>query len=454
MDLHGLGIKEVVGDFTTKQLGATYFRGRKPIDAIWATSDVTVANACMMPVGYGVGDHHLFVVDFAIETVVGTGLQKIVQPALRCLNMKIEGCTLWNNKVLRKNILRHRLLERMVQAASSNKTKEKILAQLNKLDKEGEAYMKHAKKKCQKLKSGRIPFSPEASLWICQSQVFWLLLWWHAGKIRNWGNLQCMAWRCQINEPFQLSVDNIKLRFWICKEKCKYFQKNGKQHRQQHLNQCLEAAQDWEDEIAERQILAIIKWEKDQAFWQWLNYALEKHIRGQSVRAVQVEDCIGGVIDYKTKESVQEAIFTEVHWKRYNLAEEALICRGALRGQFGYISTSPTAQTILDGTYNFPPNMDEATKELFVENAQIQSIVPPNSVSGVILRERWQQRWKRVKEDTSSSQSGLHFGHYVAGADCKYTSQFHALCISPALRKGIVLERWTNGLSVMLEKNV
>jgi hypothetical protein len=59
-DLHGLGMEEVVGDFTTKQLGATYFWGRKPIDAIWATSDVTVANACMMLVGYGVGDHRLF----------------------------------------------------------------------------------------------------------------------------------------------------------------------------------------------------------------------------------------------------------------------------------------------------------------------------------------------------------------------------------------------------------
>ncbi len=86
---------------------------------------------------------------------------------------------------------------------------------------------------------------------------------------------------------------------------------------------------------------------------------------------MQVEDGAGGVIDYETKESVQEAIFTEVHRKRYNLADEALICCGALIGQFGYISTSPLAQTILDGTYDFPPNMDKATKEFFVEIAQI-----------------------------------------------------------------------------------
>jgi hypothetical protein len=60
--------------------------------------------------------------------------------------------------------------------------------------------------------------------------------------------------------------------------------------------------------------------------------------------------------------------------------------------------------------------------------------------------------WKKVKEDMSLSQSGLHFGHYIAGADCNYISQFHALCILLALKKGIALERWSNGLSLMLEK--
>jgi hypothetical protein len=140
-----------------------------------------------------------------------------------------------------------------------------------------------------------------------------------------------------------------------------------KNDRQQHLNQCLWAAQDQEDETAKCQILAIIKWEKDWALCQWLNYALGKHIRSRSVWAVQVEDSAGRAINYKTKESVQEAIFNEIHWKRYNLAEEVPICQGVVRGQFGYISTSPMAQTVLDGTYNFPPDIDKATKELFVE---------------------------------------------------------------------------------------
>jgi hypothetical protein len=96
--------------------------------------------------------------------------------------------------------------------------------------------------------------------------------------------------------------------------------------------------------------------------------------------------------------------------------------------------------------------MDEATRELFEEIAQVRTTVPSDSVTGVITREQWQQRWKKVKEDTSSSQLGLHFGHYIMGAECDYISQFHALRVSLALKKGIVLERWSNGLSIMLEK--
>jgi len=451
-ELNGLGMKEVVGEFTAWPLGATYFRGSKPIDGVWTTGDITVTNPCVMPVGFGVGDHRLFVIDFATTTLVGSGTTTVVRPVLRRLNTKVHGCADRYNKSLRRNILRHRLLERMVAAALPGTSKSDMAQTLSKLDQEGEAYMQHGEKKWRRLKSGRIPFSPEASLWIRQCQVYRSFLRWHNGKLRNYGNLCRTARQCQINAPFQLTVDEIKLRMSICKEKCDYFRKHGQRHRRQHLTNCLKAVQEREDDTAERNILTIIKQEKDKAFWHRLNYALRKHVCGRSVRTVQVEDGAGGVLEFDTEEAVQEAIFNEVHRKRHNLAEEAPICQGALRGQFGYTATSPTAQSVLDGTYKFPSEMDAATRELFDEIAHIRGMVPSDSVNGLISRERWQQRWKKVKEDTSSSQSGLHFGHYIAGTDCNDISQFHALRVLLTLKKGIVLERWSKGLSIMLEK--
>ena len=65
--------------------------------------------------------------------------------------------------------------------------------------------------------------------------------------------------------------------------------------------------------------------------------------------------------------------------------------------------------------------------------------------------EEWENRWKQEKEDTSSSMSGLHFGHYKAGDQSQIISHFHALKTSLILCRGITLERWSHGLLVMLE---
>ena len=47
---------------------------------------------------------------------------------------------------------------------------------LNKLDKQSKEIILIAEKKCHCIKSGRIPFLPEAALWICRTQVYWSLL--------------------------------------------------------------------------------------------------------------------------------------------------------------------------------------------------------------------------------------------------------------------------------------
>ena len=42
-DLEGLALREAVGEFTGKRIGPTFFRGSKPIDGIWTTTDLTIA---------------------------------------------------------------------------------------------------------------------------------------------------------------------------------------------------------------------------------------------------------------------------------------------------------------------------------------------------------------------------------------------------------------------------
>ena len=82
----GLAMSDVVEDFTGKKVGDTYFRGLTPIDRVWETSDVTVVGACMMPEGYGVEEHRLFIFDLLKYCLVGVCTQSIVRATSRRLN--------------------------------------------------------------------------------------------------------------------------------------------------------------------------------------------------------------------------------------------------------------------------------------------------------------------------------------------------------------------------------
>jgi hypothetical protein len=341
----------------------------------------------------------------------------------------------------------------MGAAHRKSKTKASAIKRLNKVDKELGEYMRYAERKCRKIKSGRIPFSPEASLWIRRTQVYRSLLKYHAGRIKNRGNLKRAARRCQITDAMSLPIEEIFLRLKACVDQCDHFRRNGKYYRRKHLYHRLETAKEREDEEAERQILAIIQQEKDKSFWRRLNYALGKP-RGGACFKVQVEQAEGTVEDVSGKEDLHEAIWENIHRKQFYLAEEAPMCSGPLRGLFGYNSVTPIAKAILEGTYQYPPDFGEATKEILQECALIRIRVPKNknSVTTTITPQDWTNHWRRAREETSSSTSGRHFGHYKAGLQSQYVSYLQALQATLVVKRGIVLERWSNGLSVMLEK--
>jgi hypothetical protein len=155
-----------------------------------------------------------------------------------------------------------------------------------------------------------------------------------------------------------------------------------------------------------------------------------KYVTGKkqtrSATTVQVEEQSGLVSESTTKDAVEDAIFMEVHDKQYTLAKEAPICSGKLLDDFGYVANTPASRAVLDGTYQAPTNSDSATKELFAEIAAIRQIIPKDSVPIVITPEQWKQYWAIVNEETSSSEPGLHFGHYIIRCKSNIVAHYHA----------------------------
>jgi hypothetical protein len=127
----GLAMNEVVGKFTNEPLGATFFPGTNPIDGIWATTDIVVTGACVMPAGYGVGDHIMFIIDFLTSSLVGMTPPQIFRAGAPCLNTKIGGVAAKYTSDVDDYIMRHRVIERIGRAHETSKTKQQCKGKLD-----------------------------------------------------------------------------------------------------------------------------------------------------------------------------------------------------------------------------------------------------------------------------------------------------------------------------------
>ena len=115
-----------------------------------------------MPDGYGIGDHRIFVLDFLTSSLIWHDPPKIVRVAERCLNTNIPIGELYYINRLEELITKHKIVERVGQAHKNSTSKASLKIKLDKIYEEQKDYMLHAEKKCRRIKSGRITFSPDS----------------------------------------------------------------------------------------------------------------------------------------------------------------------------------------------------------------------------------------------------------------------------------------------------
>jgi hypothetical protein len=123
---------------------------------MWVSGDLDISNACVMPFGYGVGDHRAFVLDIPLESMIGIDPVKIVRPVGCRLNSKLPSCCKAYTNSLESNIARHRLLERLYDAHTDTYSNAEQARKIILIDEEGKAYMRRAEKFAEKLSAAEL----------------------------------------------------------------------------------------------------------------------------------------------------------------------------------------------------------------------------------------------------------------------------------------------------------
>ena len=156
---------------------------------------------CVMPAGYGFSYHRLFVLDFLTSYLIGQTPSKIIRSGTRQLNTKILSTEENYTNVLENLVLSHRLTEWMVAAHNASSSIVMVREIIDIIDQEGVQYTHHVERKCLRINSGRITFSPDSLIYIRRCQVYRSIIRYHDGKIRNQRNLKRSDQRCGIGGP-------------------------------------------------------------------------------------------------------------------------------------------------------------------------------------------------------------------------------------------------------------
>ena len=124
----------------------------------------------------------------------------------------------------------------------------------------------------------------------------------------------------------------------------------------------------------------------------------------------------------------------------------------ALRREAPYLSEEALAKAIITGTYKIPTDLDPATAMILKEIGKLgMKIVTCDNNEIIITPEDFKRFWKKVNEFTSSSMSGVHYGHYKAAIQDPPSTNVLAFQLTVIAPSGIPPESWSVGLQVMLE---
>ena len=157
------------------------------------------------------------------------------------------------------------------------------------------------------------------------------------------------------------------------------------------------------------------------------------------------------LIWHSDKDTVEQKIM-ENNENHFRLTESTPPMNELLLSDLGFLSDTDGAKRILNRTYLCPEGVDAYTKN-FITSLQITTpIDPADFIPNTVSLQDYQAHWKRSKEHTSSSISGLHFGHWKAAAESNFLSKLHTLFTDIIISTSYSPIRWKQGLSVMHEK--
>jgi len=292
---------------------------------------------------------------------------------------------------------------------------------------------------------GLVQFSPELNQWHLQKELWRLVICCKVSHHVKATTIRRLTAHLHITDPLAKTLKEATSLFQYASTKYEDLKPNHEALRQSFL-----LARLHDPMISDAQQIALshlVAKERVREAYRRIR-ALKGLPSGTSISQVEITDPQGSCV-VSGQQAVEQALCTSLA-AQFRKAHGSPFLHPPLLQDVGFLGCGEAAKAILDGSYQCPPNTDENTW-LFIKALRWPTSCP-DLISTILNAEAFCAHWQKARKTTSSSFSGLHFGHYKSAASAPDLAHLHARFTQLVFMTGISLSQYQSGLQVILEK--
>ena len=431
---------------------STYMRSDQSriIDGIWASPSITINHSGYSP--FEGWDHRLVWIDLDRSTTFGSASPIVPFPVRR---LKTTDTRAVKNYLrhLTQSVQDHRLLQRARALNDSISTfpNQQQQAELESIDALRTKAMLQAERRCRKLRMGKVPFSPMVIQHALAKSFWQLLLRKRHGRRVSSRLLQRKRHQAKIPpQSFSsLTIPQIQQHIHACHTAWKDAKLQANSHRTTFLDSQASHATENDHQKA-KALKQLQHLETTRKHHRQIRFALRgPHPPGLSQVFGPANS--QGFRAHHTHPDAIATCCTTANQAKYRQTEATPFMQNPLQAAVGYNGLSPQSTSILNGTFS--------TSQLDPYTAiHVRSLRRPAhlrdwpSAMLTITPSEHAQAWRKAREKTSSSPSGLHFGMWKVNATDPLLCELDTIMREIPFRTGYSLHRWRHGIDVELQK--
>jgi len=307
-----------------------------------------------------------------------------------------------------------------------------------------------AERHCRKFKMGAVPWTPDLT------QKIYRILYWKGVASRVKGRrigtsvLRSRARKAGLQHTLDaIHLPMVTIEQNIARAIKQYHNiKQDSNRRDTWLGQMIDAQAKATGKTRKRLWQQIRHRERIQLTARQVKLALGKVTNHRPLALVSEPNPMGIRHECSTRPALEQACLAEAG-RRFTQATCTPCFQSPIWEIFGELGVNRKAfDQVLDGTFDPPPSCDQFTKKVFT-HLQRPATVRPTAAPTIA---EYVYGWQHAREETSSSYSNVHFGHYIAGSQDDRLAHFNATMAEIPALTGYSPNRWRHGLNVMLEK--